>query len=153
MSTYEVKVSERVQAEAGSVYRVLADYRDGHPHVLPKPYFQSLEVEEGGIGAGTIIRVRMKALGVATHLRMYVSEPEPGRLLQEDDPVAGITTFFLMEPEPERSGCIVTLHTVWRRKKGFAGWLESKLNPPIARSIYTKELALIKMFCEKRHNE
>ena len=35
-------------------YSILADYREGHASILP-PQFTSMVVEQGGVGAGTVI--------------------------------------------------------------------------------------------------
>ena len=63
MSTIHVEVSDVIKARPEQVYAVLSDYRMGHPAILPKPYFTSLTVDEGGQGAGTRIQVHMKVLG------------------------------------------------------------------------------------------
>jgi hypothetical protein len=54
-------------------------------YILPKPYFTKLEVEQGGMGAGTIIRIHMRVFGAERILRQRVSEPDPGRILVEQD--------------------------------------------------------------------
>jgi hypothetical protein len=150
METYELQVSRRVKTDAGLIYGVLADYRNEHPHILPKPYFQSIEVEQGGVGAGTVVRVKMKAMGVSTHLRLVVTEPKPGLELQEEDPAAGVTTTFRLEPDPVQGDCVVTIHLVWRKKKGLLGFLESKITPPVARKIFMQELDILKRYCEEK---
>ena len=53
----------------------------GHPQILPKPPFVSLEVEKGGIGAGTVIRIAMRVLGRLQTFGAVITEPEPGRVL------------------------------------------------------------------------
>jgi len=57
-----VSVSEEVPAPASAVYAVLADYREGHPAILPKRHFPSFAIEEGGIGAGTVIRFNLDSI-------------------------------------------------------------------------------------------
>lgn len=56
MPRARIVVSELIAATAPRIYERLADYRDGHPHILPPRYFRNLVVEQGGRGAGTIIR-------------------------------------------------------------------------------------------------
>ena len=79
---YRVSVSARIPAPSGRIYGIIADYRNGHPHILP-PAFSNLEVEQGGVGAGTIIRFNVRALGRTQLFRSVVTEPEPGRVLVE----------------------------------------------------------------------
>jgi len=148
MDTYQVEVSQEVEADADQIYRVLADYHRGHPNILPKQHYLACDVEQGGVGEGTIIRVTMKALGVKQHLRLFVTEPKPGRLLQEEDPEIGVVTFFKTEPMADGSRSQVSIQTVWKKKKGLQGFIESLINPPVARSIFRKELLLIKAYCE-----
>ncbi len=98
MSTIHVEVSDVIKARPEQVYAVLSDYRTGHPAILPKPYFTSLTVDEGGQGAGTRIQVHMKVLGAERHYQFVIREPEPGRVLVESDEAAGVTTTFTVEP-------------------------------------------------------
>jgi len=55
MTKHSVSASALIPAPAQKVCDLIADYRDGHPRILPKPYFVSMEVEQGGYGAGTVI--------------------------------------------------------------------------------------------------
>ena len=52
-------------------------------------------MEQGGIGAGTVIRFQMSALGQKRTLRAEITEPEPGRVLVETylDSNGAVTTF------------------------------------------------------------
>jgi len=49
----------------------------------PKKYFLSMEVEEGGVGSGTIVNFTMRLLGQTQALHSIITEPETGRLLVE----------------------------------------------------------------------
>jgi len=53
MSKYTITYSSRVTAPAAVAYGIIADYRDGHPHILPAKYFRNLQVQAGGRGAAT----------------------------------------------------------------------------------------------------
>jgi hypothetical protein len=57
MGLMRVQSSAVIPARPEAIYAVLADYREAHPAILPKPYFTELKVEEGGQGAGTVIHV------------------------------------------------------------------------------------------------
>src|SRR5688572_25527730 len=86
--------SKRIPAPADIIYEILADYRTKHVLILPKPYFLSLDVEEGGVGEGTIVNFKMRLLGRTQSFRSLITEPVPGRTLLETDLNAGISTRF-----------------------------------------------------------
>ena len=52
MNQIHVEVSDVIEAHAEKIYGILADYREGHPAILPKPYFTEVKVEQGGQGIG-----------------------------------------------------------------------------------------------------
>src|SRR5688500_17826554 len=84
----------RIPAPPAEVYAILADYTAGHPHILPSAYFRNIEVEKGGIGAGTRIRFDMTALGTTRTIRADIEEPSPGRVLVERDVEGKSVTSF-----------------------------------------------------------
>jgi hypothetical protein len=140
MSFLTISQSMDIDAPGGQVYGVLSDYRKGHPAILPKPYFTELTVEEGGIGAGTVIRVGMKAMGVSSRYLMIVTEPEPGRVLVEADADAGVTTTFTVELASGEPRCRVTISTNMPLSRGVKGALERLVTPPVTRRIFRKQL-------------
>jgi hypothetical protein len=140
MSQIHVEVSEVIEARPEKVYAILSDYRVNHPAILPKPYFTELAVEQGGQGAGTIVRVRMKVMGTELAYRQIVSEPEPGRVLKEADDTAGVTTTFTVDPLNGDQHSRVTIATDAATKPGLMGWMERLFNPSVMRRIYKKEL-------------
>lgn len=77
-----VTASALIPARRERVYNILANYREGHPRILPKQ-FSNLVVEQGGLGAGTVIRFQMSVFGRKQTFRAEISEPEPGRVLVE----------------------------------------------------------------------
>ena len=79
---FVVSKSAEIGAPADRLYGIIADYRNGHPRILP-PAFTELTVEAGGVGAGTRIRVGMRMLGRVMTFPAEVSEPDPGRVLVE----------------------------------------------------------------------
>src|SRR5689334_14327368 len=97
MPSIAVASSSLVPAPAATVYEIIADYRTGHPSILPPEYFGRLDVLEGGRGAGTRIRFEMNAFGKVNVGTARITEPKPGRELREtlED---GIVTTFLVEP-------------------------------------------------------
>ena len=136
-----VAVTEPVPAAAERVYALLADYRVGHPSILPAKYFHNLVVEEGGVGEGTVIRFQMTALGKTRTARGVVTEPEPGRRLVESYPESGMVTSFLVEPRTSDS-CDLTIATEWQ-PRGLAGLFERLVVPPLLRKIYREEIGNI----------
>ena len=62
MPLLHASAERTVPAPAAAIYALLADYRDGHPRILP-PAFSNLTVLRGGTGAGTAIRFALKFAG------------------------------------------------------------------------------------------
>lgn len=142
MGTVSVEESLEFAGAPAQVYQLIADYRAGHPSILPKAYFPYLEVEEGGQGAGTVIRYGVKLAGRVQEARARIVEPEPGRLLEEhifDD--RGTVTSFTVDPVP--GGRVrVTIGTRWDGS-GIRGLVERLAAPPLLRRIYRLQLAAI----------
>jgi hypothetical protein len=69
-----ISASAIIPARRERVYSLIANYRDGHPRILPKQ-FSNLTVEQGGMGAGTVIRFQMSILGKTQAFRAAITEP------------------------------------------------------------------------------
>jgi hypothetical protein len=149
MKQIRVEVSHVIEARPAEVYAILADYRVGHPAILPKPYFTEVAVEQGGQGAGTIARVRMKVMGKEMVYRQVVSELEPGRVLREVDTTAGVATTFTVEPLNGGGRSRVTIATDAAISPGLTGWLERMFNPIVMRRIYRQELQQLAEYVRK----
>jgi hypothetical protein len=135
-----VSASRIIDALPATVYGVIADYREGHTAILPKPPFVSLEVEEGGRGAGTLIRVVMRVMGRTQTFRARVSEPEPGRTIVETNDTGYVTTFTV---EPTLDGrSRVTISTELERH-GVVGALERWAAARTLGPVYRRELELL----------
>jgi hypothetical protein len=121
---------------------LIADYRLGHPRIVPPKYFQNIVVERGGIGDGTVISFEMKMLGKIRKSRARVTEPEPGRVLVEKVDDQGIVTTFRVDPAGAfRSD--VTISTVLPTRRGLLGALEGLLVRALLAPVYRDELVLI----------
>src|SRR5688500_18609403 len=107
MATIRVSVEEQIHAPAEQVYRYIADYRTHHPAFLP-PAFTNFTVEEGGVGAGTIVHFDLKSGGRTRTFRQRVSEPDPGRVLVETTIDTRNSTTFTVTPENETSRVRIT---------------------------------------------
>lgn len=143
MTIIRAQATRTVAAAPERVYAVFSDYDVAHPAILPRPYFDEITVEEGGQGAGTVVRVRMKAMGVENNYRLTVTEPEPGRRLVEADPAAGVETTFLVEPHNGGRESQVTITIDTEASPGVKGWVERLILPPFSRRILQKELQLL----------
>src|SRR5215471_3108859 len=102
MVQVRIAADSTVDAPAERVYGILADYEQHHPKILP-PAFTEFHVEEGGVGEGTIIRFKVKTGGRTRVARQLVTEPLPGRILQEADISDSGVTLFTVTPDGERS--------------------------------------------------
>ncbi len=137
-----------IPARAEVVYAVIADYHNGHPHILPRPYFSGLKVLEGGIGAGTVIQFPMHVLGVTRHFTHTVSEPEPGRVLVEGD--EDLVTTFTVTPLASGAQCAVQIRTEWTPRPGLSSWVEQALTKLMTRIIFTKELKQLASYVQQQ---
>jgi len=133
-----ISASAEIEAPAATVYELIADYRNGHPRILPPEYFGRLDVLEGGRGEGTKIRFEMKAFGRVNVAEARITEPAPGRELHETlgD---GTLTAFVVEPLGD-SKSRVTITTSYRRG-GLRGLVEAILAPRYLARVYAAELA------------
>lgn len=141
MKTYTVTKTATINAPAAHVYNIIADYNEGHQAILPRDYFDEMIVTKGGHGAGTEIDVYMSVMGVKAEYHMVVSEPEPGRVIAEEDAAQNTRTTFTVEPIEATDSCTVTISTTSPVKAGLQGWIEKMINPRIMRRIYQEELA------------
>lgn len=148
MARHQVGASALIEVPAAKVYGIIADYRNGHPHILPKPYFISLTVEEGGIGAGTVINFQMKMMGEIQTFHATIAEPEPGRLLTETTD-RGAVTSFRVEPHEDGQQAFVTISTETDIPDGLMGKFQGWLTTRLLRPIYVAELEQLAAFAAK----
>jgi hypothetical protein len=147
MSSFKVSATGRVRAPARRVYDLIADYRSGHTRIIPPQYFTGLDVEQGGVGAGTVIRVRMRMMGAERTYRAAVTEPEPGRTITETDLATGLATSFTVDPQGDSTD--VTIATVVPDRPGLRGVIERWAVRRMLPQIYREELQLIAREAEK----
>lgn len=139
MPAYFISASRLINAPAEQLYGIIADYRTGHPEILPKPPFVSLAVEQGGVGAGTVINVQMRMLGQNSSFRSVISEPEPGRVLVETNDNNFVTT-FTVEQQPGSQQSLVTIVSETSVRDGMVGALQGWFFTRLLRPTYIKEL-------------
>ena len=152
MRQITVKEAAVLNAKPEDVYATIADYHNGHPQIVPKETFYDMRVEQGGYGTGTIIRFKMKVLGVERELYHRVSEPEPGRVLVEQDIDApqNITTTFTVSPVEQAQKSHVEISTTMYASPGLAGLVESIVVPLVNPPVYRKELKQLEAVAQKR---
>lgn len=141
MAQHRVSASALIPTPATKVYALIADYRNGHPRIVPKPYFVSLTVDQGGVGAGTVITFQMKLMGRLQTFHSIIAEPEPGRVLTETDTATGAVTTFTVEPRAGGEQAFVTITTDTQVADGLAGRIQGWLTTRLLHPIYVKELA------------
>ena len=149
MGQISVKAEADLEAPAEEVYATIADYRQGHPNILPKELYD-LQVEQGGYGAGTILRFKMRVLGAEQSFYQRVSEPEPGRVLveQDIDSIQQVTTTFRVTPLEQGQKSHVEISTTMHPSPGARG-----LVPMINIRIYQKELKLLEGVAQRRSTQ
>jgi hypothetical protein len=141
MSTAEnlvrAEAQQLIAAPAADVYRIIADYIDHHPEILPAA-ISNLKVEKGGVGAGTVISFDVRMAGNRMHSIAEIAEPQPGRVLTETDlRTRAVTTF---EVTPDDEFCYVRITTVFPASGGLRGWVERRFAPGMLQKMYVEEL-------------
>jgi hypothetical protein len=129
-----------IDAPAAHVYNLIRDFERHHPRFLP-PQFGDLEIEYGGVGAGTVHSFTMTVGGRTTAYRVRVGEPQPGRMLIESDSSKRMLTTFTVDPEPY-GRARVRIHTRWHAQ-GIAGLVERFVAPILLKRVYREELRLL----------
>jgi len=140
MAKHSLSASKLISSPAQRIYGLIADYRNGHPRILPKPYFVSLEVEQGGYGAGTIINFQMQLMGRIQTFHSTITEPKPGHILVETDMNTGAVTTFTVDPRLDDQEAFVTITTTTNVPDGIVGKIQGWLTTRLLSPIYEKEL-------------
>jgi hypothetical protein len=129
-----------IPARRDRVYSLISNYNDGHQRILPKQ-FSNLTVEQGGVGAGTVIRFQMSMFGKKQTFRAAITEPEPGRILVETNLDSnGAVTTFTVNPGHAPADSNVTISTELPVRSGFLGRIERTLSTLLLRPMYVQEL-------------
>jgi polyketide cyclase/dehydrase/lipid transport protein len=143
MPKLTVTATARLNAPPRRVYDTISNYHTDHPRILPKQ-FSGLKVEQGGIGAGTIIRFDMRVIGRSTSFRAVITEPEPGRVLVEKNIMGNdAVSTFLVEPGGHANESVATIRTEMSVRRGWAGAIERFLITRLLNRLYAEELRLL----------
>jgi len=148
MNEMITEVSAIIDSPPSHVYHILADYKEGHPAILPKKYFSKLVVLEGGVGAGTIFETQINFMGIRQKYHVEVSEPDPGHILVETDEISGGVVTFCVDPVEGGSKSLLTMSMRNIGSKGIKGLIENLLNPYINRRICTEEIGLLRTYLQ-----
>ena len=142
-----VASQRRIAAPASLVYTIIADFNTHHAKMLP-PAFRDLRIVEGGVGAGTVITFDIVNGANVRHCRSEITEPEPGRVLVEEDRGNGTrTTFTVM---PEGAGSLVRIESAFRTSRGLRGIVEALIAPPVLRRLLAEELARLDSYARSQ---
>ena len=134
-----------INAPAKDIYRIIADYHTMHYFILPKQYFLSLDVEEGGFGQGTIVNFEMRILGKTQSFRSLVTEPQPGRLLVETDIRSETPTSFSVFPVRNNDQARVEISTELKNQNA----VEALIANILLQKVYRDELELLAKVAEE----
>jgi hypothetical protein len=151
MGQVKAKAAAILDARPEDVYATIADYRQGHPNILPKEMYD-LQVEQGGYGAGTIIRFKSRILGVEQSFHHRVTEPEPGKVLveQDIDSVQQESNTFTVIPLEQGRKSHVEIATTMNASPGLKGFVERIVFLLVLPPIYRKELKQLEAVAQKR---
>lgn len=148
MSTVTAYAEKVLDSAAETVYNCIADMRNHHPNFLP-PAFSDFAVESGGFGDGSVTTCKFTAGGRTREYRMAVSEPQPGRILREEDTNSSlVTTFTVTANGPDR--CTVRINTKWEGAGGVGGFFEKRFAPKALRRIYDDELTRLGAYAKQQ---
>ncbi len=141
-STYVVSASGVLSAPPHRVYETIANYNTRHPRILARQ-ISGLEVEQGGIGEGTVIRFQVTAFGKTESLRAEITEPEPGHMLVETALGRHSITTFVVDSGAHAGESVVTIKTELTARPGLGGLIERLLTRRLLRSMYREQLRLL----------
>ena len=142
----KVQASHEIDARPEAIYSVIADYNVGHQAILPRPTFESMIVEEGGYGAGTLIRLRVRAFGKVFHYLQRVSEPEPGRVIQETEINTGQLTKFILEPLNNGTRTRVTIYSEFPAQSKALVAIERIMHRFVSKRLFMVELRQLEAY-------
>jgi hypothetical protein len=142
LTTYTVAVSAVLSAPQRACYDTIADYRAGHPKIVPPKWFGPIVVDEGGVGAGTRIHFTMTVLGQTRSLRAEITEPVPGRVLVESYPDTRVVTTFTVVEAPG-GAARVTIETRTPRGRGIRAAAERAVTRRVLPGVFVAELRML----------
>lgn len=137
MGQVSASAEREITATPDHVFAFLRDYREQRPRILP-PHYVDYRVEEGGTGAGTIVRYRLQAGRRERSYRMQVAETPP-HTLTESDMDSSLVTTWTLHPADDKTR--VQVETRWQGASGVGGFFERRFAPAGLRRIHDDMLA------------
>lgn len=145
MATHLISITSLIQAPPQKIYNLIADYRSGHPRILPSPPFgNGIVIEKGGFGEGTRISYQLQSMGKWQTYHAEITEPKPGLELVETVEENGAVTIFLFNPANNGAYTELIISTAIQGSDGIFGKIEKWMIESFLRPIYLKEIELIK---------
>ncbi len=135
-----VSATIRINAAPDAVYAALADYTTHHPRIMPPAYFSNLDVDSGGVGAGTTFHITLRKPGKDETLRMRVDEPSPGRVLTETNVDTGVVTRFTVDPTEGGGQTVAGMESDLPVAGGLRGLSDRWVLPRMTKHIFNKQL-------------
>jgi hypothetical protein len=148
MAKVQASAEGTIDAPADKVYSYVADMRI-HQQILP-PAFSGFQIEEGGVGAGTVTRFAITAGGRTREYHMRIAEPEPGRTLTESDEGSSLVTTYTVDPRGDKS--LVRITTNWDGAGGIGGFFERTFAPRALKSLYTDALTRLNTYATEHRS-
>lgn len=145
MGKIEVTAQRVIPASPDTAYGYLADMRE-HERFLP-PAFSNFVIEQGGVGARSVVAFTVTAGGRNRDYRMTVSEPAPGTLVETDANSSLVTTFIVSAVSDE---AVVKITTTWQGAGGIGGFFERLFAPKVMQKLYADELERFAAFVQQR---
>jgi hypothetical protein len=146
MREFHFAAERLLDAPADVIYHCLRDYTNHHRHqpegFLPAA-FTRLEVLQGGLGAGTVMRFTTRVGGRSVTRTQEVSEPDPGHILVENGNGEGST--FTVEPRGART--LVRIETTLL-VAGLEGVLMPLFGSRIIGALYDEELTRLEAYAQ-----
>jgi uncharacterized protein YndB with AHSA1/START domain len=145
MGTIHVAAERVIPASPATAYGYLADMHE-HERFLP-PAFSKFAVEQGRVGAGSVVAFTVTAGGRSRPYRMTVSEPAPGMLVETDANSSLVTTFTVTAHGED---ALVKIATTWQGAGGIGGFFERRFAPKVMEKLYADELDRFSLFVRER---
>jgi len=140
MPRYHASSSRLISVPAPTLYAIVADYRTGHPLILPSN-FHHFEVEQGGFGAGTRISFQSTVAGNHRRYHQEIREPEPGHILQEVELTGDLVTTFTFTAVNDHQTRVSIDTEASTERTGWLGKVEAWLTKVLSERVESRELA------------
>jgi uncharacterized membrane protein len=148
MNRIYVQTEYIIPATPEEVYESLIDFQNACPSILTSNFI-NYNVEQGGVGEGTVIRYHLKAAGRKRPYRMHIAETSKGEILTERDSNSSLVTMWTLTPVDNGQQTQVRLVSEWEGASGIGGFFERTCAPRGLRGIYDKMLSRL---AQKSHS-